>query len=122
MTDEQAQGASLLIAAVADELEEAALAVAREEGARGVTILPSRGIGFPEHITFLGVTYRGIGVVLLWVLDGERATRIARRLNRELDLLKPFQGLAFVAPVDATGGIDPTAIREHLGSGPAAFE
>ncbi len=122
MADDTAQGASLLIAAVADELEEAALAIAREEGARGVTILPSRGIGFPEHITFLGVTYRGIGVVLLWVLDGERATRIAGRLNRELDLLRPFQGLAFVAPVDAAGGIDPAAIRQHLGDDPSDAE
>ena len=122
MAEETQTGASLLIAAVSDELEEAALAIAREEGARGVTILPSRGIGFPEHITFLGVTYRGIGVVLLWVLDGERATRLAERLNRELELLRPFQGLAFVAPVDANGGIDPAAIRAHLGDGPAASE
>ncbi|SEO79292.1 hypothetical protein [Aquisalimonas asiatica] len=122
MTDDKPQGASLLIAAVADELEEAALAIAREEGARGVTILPSRGIGFPEHITFFGVTYRGIGVVMLWVLDGERATRIAARMNRELELLRPFQGLAFVAPVDATGGIDPAAIRKYLGDGPGPSE
>lgn len=122
MVAETNTSASLLIAAVSDELEEAALTIAREEGARGVTMLPSRGIGFPEHITFCGLTYRGIGVVLLWVLDGETATRIAERLNRELELLRPFQGLAFVAPVDASGGIDPAAIRGYLDSGQAPLD
>ncbi|HRQ55903.1 MAG TPA: hypothetical protein PLN31_00655 [Azoarcus taiwanensis] len=83
---------SLLIAVVADELEERAAAIAREEGAMGLTIVPGRGLGFPEHVTFFGLTFRGIEKVLLWVLDSETAETVANRLNRELDLLSPFQG------------------------------
>ncbi|WP_290653062.1 hypothetical protein [Aquisalimonas sp.] len=108
--------ASLLIAVVADEMEEAAVEIARSAGARGVTVLPARGIGFPEHITFFGLTYRGLEKVLLWVLDSESAAEIAERLNRELDLLQPFQGLAFSLPVDDAGGVDPAAIRRFLNS------
>ncbi len=105
---------SLLIAVVADELEERAAEIAREEGAMGVTILPGRGLGFPEHVTFFGLTYRGVEKVLLWVLDSETAETVANRLNRELDLLSPFQGLAFCLDTDHTEGIDSEAIRHHV--------
>lgn len=105
---------SLLIAVVADELEERAAAIAREQGAMGVTIVPGRGLGFPEHVTFFGLTFRGIEKVMLWVLDSETAGTIADRLNRELDLLSPFQGLAFCLDVDQAEGIDSEAIRHHV--------
>ncbi len=105
---------SLLIAVVADELEERAAAIAREEGAMGLTIVPGRGLGFPEHVTFFGLTFRGIEKVLLWVLDSETAETVANRLNRELDLLSPFQGLAFCLDIDHAEGIDSEAIRHHV--------
>lgn len=108
--------ASLLVAVVADELEGAALEVARSEGARGVTMLSARGIGFPEHVTFFGLTYRGLETVLLWVLDETTAARVSDRLNSELELLQPFKGLAFTLPVSETGGIDPAAIRDYIAS------
>jgi hypothetical protein len=116
---------SLLIAVVADALEERAAEIAREEGAMGVTIVPGRGLGFPEHVTFFGLTFRGIEKVLLWVLDGETAEAVARRLNRELDLLSPFQGLAFCIEIDFAEGMDSEAIRHHVlsrGSGPCEQE
>lgn len=106
--------ASLLVAVVADELEEQALRIAREEGARGVTILPGHGEGFPEHVTFYGLTYRGVEKIILWVLDETTAERIAARLNDELELTRPWQGLAFALPVSETGGIDPAAIHETI--------
>ena len=102
---------NLLVAVVADELEEAALHIAGKEGAKAVTILSARGIGFPEHVTFFGVTYQGLEKVLLWLLDEESAQRIASRLNIELELLKPFQGLAFSLPVAASGGVDMEAVQ-----------
>ena len=116
---------SLLIAVVADELEERAAEIAREEGAMGVTIVPGRGLGFPEHVTFFGLTFRGMEKVLLWVLDSETAEAVANRLNRELDLLSPFQGLAFCLDIDHAEGIDSEAIRHHVlsrGAGPREQE
>lgn len=104
----------LLVAIIADPLEEAAIAIAREEGAEGVTILPGRGINFPEHVTFFGLTYRGMEKTLFWVLDMETGEAIADRLNRELDLLKPFQGLAFCLPVDHVEGADAVLIRRSI--------
>ena len=110
----------LLITVVADELEEQAAAILRDEGAQGITIVPGRGLGFPEHVTFFGVTYRGMEKVLLCLVDGETAEHMAGRLNRELNLLQPVQGLAFCLPVDRTGGIDVAEIhRELAGQGHA---
>jgi hypothetical protein len=108
--------AKLLVAVVAHELEEAAREIAREEGARGMTLLPARGMNFPEHVTFFGLTYLGIESVLLALLDEATAVRIAERMNLELELLKPFQGLAFCLPVDGTGGIDVGALHRYLAS------
>ncbi|MBK1672947.1 hypothetical protein CKO35_06430 [Ectothiorhodospira shaposhnikovii] len=93
-------GNALLVAVVADEFEEQALAIAAREGACQATTLAGRGINFPEHVTFFGLTYQGLERVCLWVLEEERATHVAECLNRELELLKPFKGLAFCLKID----------------------
>jgi hypothetical protein len=112
--------AKLLVAVVADEMEEAAREIARQEGVRGMTLVSARGINFPEHITFFGLTYLGIETILLALLDEDTAVQIAERLNVELKLLEPFRGLAFCLPVDGTGGIDVAALHRHIAaSGPA---
>ncbi len=106
--------AKLLVAVVSDDLEEAAREVARQEGARGMTLLSARGLNFPEHVTFFGLTYLGIETLLVALLDEDTAVRIAERLNVELKLLEPFKGLAFCLPVDGTGGIDIEALHRHI--------
>jgi hypothetical protein len=108
--------AKLLVAVLAHELEEAAREIAREEGAGGMTLLSARGMNFPEHVTFFGLTYLGIESVLLALLDEATAVRIAERMNVELKLLEPFQGLAFCMPVSGTGGIDIAALHRHIAS------
>lgn len=104
----------LLVAVVAEELEEAAREIARSEGARGMTLLSARGMNFPEHITFFGLTYLGSETVLVALLDDHTATRIAERMNQELKLLEPFKGLALCLPVSAVGGIDLEALHRHI--------
>jgi len=106
--------AKLLVAVVADELEEAAREIARQEGARGMTLLDARGLNFPEHVTFFGLTYLGIEAVLLALVDETIAVRIAERMNVELKLLEPFRGLAFCVPVYGTGGIDIAEVHRAI--------
>lgn len=67
-------------------------------------------------MTFLGVTYQGRESVCIWELDEERAERIARRLNLELDLLQPYNGLAFTLDAQALAGMD-VAIRQQFSPG-----
>jgi len=107
-------GATLLVAVVADNLEGQAIEIIRREGPQGVTMIPARGLNFPEHITFFGLTYRGLETVLLALVDETTASRTAERLNEELKLLEPFKGLAFCMPVSGTGGIDIGLVRKAL--------
>lgn len=85
-------------------------------GSPGCDDDPPRGLNFPEHITFFGLTYRGLETVLLALVDETTASRTAERLNEELKLLEPFQGLAFCMPVSGTGGIDIRQVRKALGN------
>lgn len=95
----------LLIAAIADELEERAVHIAHAEGALHVTVADGRGVGFPEHMSFFGLTYVGREKVLLVLTEADRAEHIAERMNVELGLLAPFQGLAFCMDIDDHTGI-----------------
>jgi len=106
--------AVLLLAIVADELEERAIEIAQGEGAHGVTVVRAKGRGFPERMTFFGLTHRGLEKALMCVLDRDTAERIATRLNLELDLLAPFQGLAFCLGIDRTEGVDVDAIGRYI--------
>ena len=106
--------AVLLTAIVADELEEVCIAIAKEHGAKGVTMLSGRGINFPEHKTFFDQIYRGLNAILLFVLEEQMAYRIADALDERLRLEEPFKGLALVSPLEETGGIDVPGILNYL--------
>lgn len=95
----------LLVAVVAHEQEEAAIRILREEGVDGVTALSGKGIGFPGHKTFFGLTYQGFETVLIGLAAAGMAKHVADRLNHELELMQPFQGLAFVLPLEEIGGV-----------------
>lgn len=96
---------TFLVAIVDQDREEEALAIAAEEGSGDGTVMHGSGLGFPDHMTFLGVTYQGRESICIWGLDEERAERIARRLNLELDLLQPYNGLAFTLDARALAGM-----------------
>lgn len=102
----------LLVAAVADELERRAMDIARSEGALGVTVVDARGLGFPEHMTFFGLTYVGREKLLMVLAEAERVEHIAERMNVELELLAPFQGLAFCMDVEHHSGLNPADIGD----------
>jgi hypothetical protein len=96
----------LLMSAIADELEERACVIARNEGAPGVTIADARGLGFPEHMTFFGLTYAGREKLLLVLCEAAHAEYIAERMNVELGLLAPLQGLAFCMDIEHHSELD----------------
>lgn len=105
--------AVMLVVFVATELEDKAMARARELGARGITLVDGRGLDFPEHLIFGRYVYRGDMRALLMILAPELANRIARSLNREFELEKRFKGLAFSLPLLATGGVDVPGMRGY---------
>ncbi|MFU8832275.1 MAG: transcriptional regulator, partial [Wenzhouxiangella sp.] len=77
---------SVLIAILAEEMEDKAIDVARQAGAGAVTLMNARGITGDEKKTFFGLTYEGAQSVLMFVLEKKLSVKVLKSLTRELDL------------------------------------
>lgn len=108
---------SVLVAILAEDLEEKAIEVAKRTGAGGVTILDGRGIGATEKKTFFGLTYEGSQSVLVFVLEKKLSLTVLKNICRELDLRNNSRGVIFTIPLEHIAGIDMKQIQqfeEHL--------
>ncbi|MCU0835187.1 MAG: transcriptional regulator [Chromatiaceae bacterium] len=103
---------SVLVAILAEELEEKAIDIARRSGAGGVTILDARGIGAKEKKTFFGLTYEGSQSVLIFVLERKLSLTVLKRLTEELDLRVHTKGVVFTLPLEHIAGIDLSQIHQ----------
>jgi nitrogen regulatory protein PII len=97
---------SVLVAILAEDLDDQAIDVAKESGAGGVTILDARGIGAQEKKTFFGLTYEGSQSVLVFVLEKKLSLAVMKNLTRELDLKTNSRGVVFTIPLEHIAGID----------------
>ncbi|OOG24062.1 transcriptional regulator [Thioalkalivibrio denitrificans] len=97
---------AVLVAILAEELEEKAIDSAKKGGAGGVTILDARGIGNEEKKTFFGLTYEGSQSVLIFVLEKKLSVSILKKLTRDLELDKHSKGVVFTIPLEHIAGID----------------
>ena len=108
---------SVLVAILAEDLEEQAIDIAKRAGAGGVTILDGRGIGAKEKKTFFGLTYEGSQSVLLMVLEKKLSLTVLKNLSRELDLKNTTRGVVLTVPLEHIAGIDIGQIHqfeEHI--------
>lgn len=103
---------SVLVAILAEELEEQAIDVARRSGAGGVTILGGKGIGAKEKKTFFGLTVEGSQSVLVFVLEKKLSVQVLKNLSLELDLQTSSRGVVFTLPLEHIAGIDLTQIHQ----------
>lgn len=103
---------SVLVAILAEDLEDQAIDVAKESGAGGVTILDARGIGAKEKKTFFGLTYEGSQSVLIFVLEKKLSLTVMKNISRELDLANHTRGVVFTLPLDHIAGIDVGQINQ----------
>ncbi|ENO90839.1 hypothetical protein C662_19145 [Thauera sp. 28] len=108
---------SVLVAILAEDLEEQAIDIAKRSGAGGVTLLDGRGIGAKEKKTFFGLTYEGSQSVLVMVLEKKLSLSVLKNLSRELDLKNSSRGVVFTIPLEHIAGIDMRQIQqfeEHI--------
>ena len=96
---------SLLVAIVADELEDRAIDIAKEAGAGGVTSFKGSGIGLDTKKTFFGLTYERAESILLFVLEKRVSLKVLKALNRELNLEESGNGMVIILPIDHLAGI-----------------
>lgn len=102
---------AVLVAIVAEELEEKTIAAAKRAGAGGMTIVGAKGIGAEEKKTFFGLTYHGSQAVVICVLEKKLAVSVMKALTQELKLKEDSRGVVFTFPIEHIAGIDTRQIE-----------
>ncbi|MBF0256335.1 MAG: transcriptional regulator [Gammaproteobacteria bacterium] len=97
---------AVLVAILAEDLEEKAIDIAKEAGAGGITLLDARGISANQKKTFFGLTYEGAQSVLVCVLERKLALNVMKSLKVKLDLATNSKGVVFTLSLDHIAGID----------------
>lgn len=103
---------SVLVAMLAEDLEEQAIESAKASGAGGITILNGRGLGAEQKKTFFGLTYEGSQSVLILVLEKKLSLRVMKTLVKDLDLNNHSRGVVFTLPLEHIAGIDHRQITQ----------
>ena len=94
----------VIFAIVNSGYAEDAMAVAREQGVRGGTILNARGVAREAEATFFGITIHAEKEVLMMVVEKDIKDNVLNALYKQMGMGKKAQGIAFSLPVsDVTG-------------------
>ena len=91
----------IINAGYADEL----VNLLRETGARGATILNSRGEGL-QHESFMGITIDSEKELILSVVDEDTAEKAMSIIKEKMGIQTPVRGTCFTMPIDKLVGIN----------------
>lgn len=94
---------AIVNAGFADE----AMAVAREQGARGGTILNARGVAREQEAAFFGITIHPEKEILMLVVEKDVRNSILNALYTQMGMDKKAQGIVFSLPVSDVAGLAP---------------
>ena len=95
----------VIFAIVNSGFAEEAMAVAKEQGARGGTILGARGVVNEDAAAFFGITLHADKEILMMVVDKEIRDKVLNALYKEMGLGKKSQGIVFSLPVSDVAGL-----------------
>lgn len=84
---------------------EEAMDVARENGARGGTILNARGVAKEDAAAFFGITLHAEKEILMLVVEKDIRDQILNALYKEMGMGKKAQGITFSLPVSDVAGL-----------------
>lgn len=79
--------------------------VAREQGARGGTILNGRGVAKEEAVAFFGIPLHAEKEILMMVVEKDVRDGVLHAIYKEMGMGKPAQGIAFSLPVSDVAGL-----------------
>ena len=95
----------VIIAIVNTGFAEEAMAVAREQGARGGTILHGRGVAREKEAAFFGITIHPDKELLMLVVERSVRDKILNALYKSMGMDKKAQGIVFSLPVSDVAGL-----------------
>lgn len=84
---------------------EDAMAVAREQGVRGGTILNARGVARANEAAFFGITIHHEKEILMMVVEKSIRDNVLNALYKEMGMAKKAQGIVFALPVSDVAGL-----------------
>lgn len=95
----------VIFAIVNSGYAEEAMAIARELGARGGTILNARGVAREDEAAFFGITIHAEKEILMLVVEKQIRDNILNALYQRMGMGKKAQGITFSLPVSDTAGL-----------------
>ena len=95
----------VIFAIVNSGYAEEAMEVAREQGARGGTILNARGVAREDAAAFFGITIHAEKEILMMVVDKAIRDQVLNALYKQMGMGQKAQGIAFSLPVTDVAGL-----------------
>ena len=84
---------------------EDAMEVAREQGARGGTIISGRGVAREKEAAFFGITIHAEKEILMLVVEKEIRDQVLHALYKRMGMQQKAQGIVFALPVAEAAGL-----------------
>ena len=97
----------VVFAIVNSGFAEDVMEVAREQGARGGTILNARGVVREEAAAFFGITLHQEKEILMMVVEKSIRDNVLNAIYKQMGMDKKARGIAFSLPVSDVAGLAP---------------
>ena len=95
----------VIFAIVNSGYAEEVMDVARENGARGGTILNARGVAVQEAADFFGITLHAEKEILMIVVEKGIRDAVLNAIYKEMGMSKKSSGIVFSLPVSDVAGL-----------------
>ncbi len=109
----------VIFAIVNDGFADDVMTVAREQGARGGTIISARGVTKEDAAAFFGITLHSEKEIVMIVVPKTIKNDVLNAIYREMGMARKAQGLDFSLPVTDPAGLvtlqEPKAAEESKG-------
>lgn len=84
---------------------EDAIHLAREQGARGGTIISGRGVAREDEAAFFGITIHAEKEILMMVVEKSIRDNVLHTLYKQMGMQQKAQGIVFSLPVSDVAGL-----------------
>ena len=95
----------VIFAIVNSGFAEDVMEVAKEQGARGGTILNARGVAKEDAAAFFGITLHAEKEIPMMVVEKDIRDAVLNAIYKEMGMAKAAQGIAFSLPVSDVAGL-----------------
>lgn len=95
----------VILAIVNDGFADDVMAVAKEQGARGGTIINARGVAKEDAAAFFGINVHSEKEIVMIVVPKNIKDDVLNAIYKEMGMAKKAQGIAFSLPVTDVAGL-----------------